>query len=72
MHKRDITVAIDFSECSHYALDWALQNLVLPGDHLTLINVITPPRESHSASLEFNANEEEERSLKQLKVKNIF
>lgn len=26
--KKKVMVAIDESECSHYALDWALQNLV--------------------------------------------
>ncbi|KAF8048531.1 hypothetical protein N665_2481s0002 [Sinapis alba] len=36
---RKIGVAVDFSECSKKALNWAIDNIVHDGDHLILITV---------------------------------
>ncbi|KAG2315800.1 hypothetical protein Bca52824_018922 [Brassica carinata] len=36
---RKIGVAVDFSECSKKALNWAIDNVVRDGDHLILITV---------------------------------
>ncbi|KAF3552239.1 hypothetical protein DY000_02004407 [Brassica cretica] len=36
---RKIGVAVDFSECSKKALNWAIDSVVRDGDHLILITV---------------------------------
>ena len=36
---RKIGVAVDFSECSKKALNWAIDNVVRDGDNLILITV---------------------------------
>lgn len=36
---RRIGVAVDFSECSKKALNWAIDNVVRDGDHLILITI---------------------------------
>nr|XP_043607683.1 universal stress protein PHOS34-like [Erigeron canadensis] len=37
---RKVGVAVDYSECSRVALQWAIDNVVRKGDHLILVNVL--------------------------------
>eukprot|EP00164_Ancoracysta_twista_P000279 GFYU01000394.1.p1 GENE.GFYU01000394.1~~GFYU01000394.1.p1 ORF type:complete len:171 (+),score=64.75 GFYU01000394.1:58-513(+) len=36
---RNVAIAVDSSECSHEAFDWAVKNVLRAGDHVTLVHV---------------------------------
>eukprot|EP00245_Coleochaete_scutata_P010898 TRINITY_DN393_c0_g1_i1.p1 TRINITY_DN393_c0_g1~~TRINITY_DN393_c0_g1_i1.p1 ORF type:complete len:162 (+),score=27.76 TRINITY_DN393_c0_g1_i1:137-622(+) len=43
-HAKRILVAVDESEESAYALNWTLQNIIKPGDHLHVLHAQPPPK----------------------------
>jgi nucleotide-binding universal stress UspA family protein len=65
--KRNILAAIDFSECSDYALEWILRHLRLTADDtLTLVTVNEPPAEMRRANDSFDQVELESAAHAQL------
>jgi nucleotide-binding universal stress UspA family protein len=67
---RHFMIAIDFSECSTYALEWTLDSVNFTDkDKLTLLSVIEPPAHSERPSFrnEFDTVEEEQRAMHNLK-----
>ena len=65
---RHFAFALDFSECSRYALDWALAHLQINAhDKITLIHTIEKPQGTISATANFDELSEEQRAREKLK-----
>jgi hypothetical protein len=67
---RGILFAIDFSECSNYALEWGLRNMGLhEGDTVTLVTVnVRPESLGSSFARQYDEVDVEQRSYRDLQV----
>jgi hypothetical protein len=65
--ERNLLVAIDFSECSNYAINWILSHMRLTSkDRITLITIPETPKESTRIHNSFDEVAVEQASFDQL------